>query len=457
MLYLSSSRNHLCMVLCLISNYSVNTWALALYCIWFVKLLSPATTSNDYFSFQAYYLTFCLFNLTYCIPSLFLLSSLALKGKKKLGKEKHRSRSGRPDFQSNITEVNKGKKRPARSSKFDVPNKRSKKEGSQMPSGGRRTKKNQGHLDKSICTGHSSSLCNDNREKNHATLKKNCHTAPSNKVPSSTEVGLSKRIAGCEQQNKIGGRHAQFEGRYITPAAHVEANHGNFVALQHHSVQRSQLSPPLREVANVFLPRPRGSHPDALFNTSMGSRHQNEGMAGPHAPAYFRGLRPNQQMVAFSSANMPHTRYRPHPEAAYVVPHYRYPNGSTGFHRWDSLVAASCIFIVSLVVRLVVSLYLISINAISLHCTFLVQTIWSLMVLVSMCFCRVWWKYITTTDSLHWPLWLQCNTSCMHKMAKKTIPGLRVRKVWGKQGCFRDIISFYLLVEFVAGMLGKGK
>ncbi|KAK8445380.1 hypothetical protein SEVIR_9G316601v4 [Setaria viridis] len=41
--------------------------------------------------------------------------------------------------------------------------------------GGRRAKKNQGHLDKSIRTGHSSSLCNDNGEKNHATLQKKCH------------------------------------------------------------------------------------------------------------------------------------------------------------------------------------------------------------------------------------------------------------------------------------------
>ncbi|TKW35865.1 hypothetical protein SEVIR_2G403500v4 [Setaria viridis] len=260
-----------------------------------------------------------------------------LKGKKKLEKEKHRSRSGRPEFRSNITEVDKGKKRPAQSSNFDLPNKRSKKEGSQAPcgkkcTGGRRAKKNQGHLDKSIRTGHSSSLCNDNREKNHATLQKKCHIAPLNKVLSSTEVGMSKRIAVSEQRNKIGGRNTQFEGRHVTPAVHVEANHGNFVAVQHPSVQRPQL-PPLREVANVFLPHPGGSHPDALFNTTMAFRHQNGGMAGPHAPAYFRGLRPNQQRVAFSSANMPQTVYHPHPEAAYVVPHFRHPNGSTGFHR----------------------------------------------------------------------------------------------------------------------------
>lgn len=56
-------------------------------------------------------------------------------------------------------------------------------------------------------------------------------------------------------------------------------------------------------------------------------------------------------------------------------------------------------------------------------------------------------------NASHGPL----GTSYMHKMAKKTISGLRVlqtRKVEGKQECFRDI-SFCLLVEFVAGMLGK--
>ncbi|CAL5061595.1 unnamed protein product [Urochloa decumbens] len=241
-----------------------------------------------------------------------------LKGKKKLEKEKHTSRSGRPDCHSNITRVDKGKKRPAQSSKCDLPNKRSKKEGSQMPcgkkcTGGRRAKKNRGRLDKSV--GHSSSLCIENQEKNHATLQKSHHIAPLNKGSSSS------------------GRHAQFEGRYITAAAHVEANHGNFVAVQHPSVERPQLPPPLREVANILLPRPGGSHPDALFDTTMGFRHQNGAMPGPHAPAYFRGLRPNQQRIALSSPYMPQTVYRPHPEAPYVVPHFRYPNGSTGVRR----------------------------------------------------------------------------------------------------------------------------
>ncbi|PAN14857.1 hypothetical protein PAHAL_2G449300 [Panicum hallii] len=241
-----------------------------------------------------------------------------LKGKKKLEKEKHKSRSGRPDCRSNIIEVDKSKKHPAQSSKSDLPNKRSKKEGSQVPygkkcSGGRRANKNHSHLNKSV--GHSSSLCIDSVEKNHATLQKNCHIGPLNKGPSST------------------GRYAQFEGRYMTPAAHVEANHGNFAVVQHPSIERPQLPPPLREVANILFPPPGGSHPDALFNTTMGFRHQNGVMAEPHAPAYFRGLRPNHQSVAFSSPNMSQTAYHSHPESAYVVPHFRHPNGSTGFRR----------------------------------------------------------------------------------------------------------------------------
>ncbi|CAN6206105.1 unnamed protein product [Urochloa humidicola] len=238
------------------------------------------------------------------------------KGKNKLEKEKHKSRSGRPGCHSSITEVDKGKKRHAQSSKFDLPNKRSKKEGSQMPygkkcTGGRRAKKNQGCLDKTI--GHRSSPCIDSQKKNHATLQKSHHIAPLNKGSSST------------------GRHAQFEGRYITPAAHVEANHGDFFAVQHPSVGKPQLPPPLREVANISLPHPGSSHPDALFDTAMGFGHQNGAMAGPHAPAYFRGLRPNQQRIALSSPYMPETVYRPHPEATYVAPHLRYPNGSNGF------------------------------------------------------------------------------------------------------------------------------
>ena len=108
---------------------------------------------------------------------MFFVVHIALKGKKKLDKEKHKSRSGRPHCQSNITELDKGKKRPAQSSKFDLPNKRSKKEGSQVPSGkkatgGRRAKKNRACQDKNISTGHNSSLCNDNREKSHATFQK---------------------------------------------------------------------------------------------------------------------------------------------------------------------------------------------------------------------------------------------------------------------------------------------
>ncbi|XP_062188281.1 zinc finger CCCH domain-containing protein 62 [Phragmites australis] len=264
-----------------------------------------------------------------------------LKGKKTLEKEK---RSGRSDHGSNVTKGDKGKKRPAQSSNFDLPNKRSKKEGCQVPSGKERTggwranKKNCSHLDKSICTSRSSSLCNGSREKNHATLQNNCHMAPLNKGPSSTEVGMTKRNAGSEQKNSIGDRHAQFEGRFITPASHVQASHGDFVGIQHPFVGRPQLPPPLREVGNVRLPHPGGSstacpnRPDALFNATMGFRHQNTALAGPHAPSYFRGYPPNQQRVAFPS-HMPQTVYHPHSEAAYVVPHFRYLSGSTGFRR----------------------------------------------------------------------------------------------------------------------------
>ena len=110
----------------------------------------------------------------------------------------NKSRSGRPDCRSNITDVDKSKKRPAQPSKFDLPNKRSKKEESQVPygkkcSGGRKAKKNRSHLNKSV--GHSSSVCIDNMDKNHATLQKNSHIAHLNKGPSST------------------GGYAQFEGR----------------------------------------------------------------------------------------------------------------------------------------------------------------------------------------------------------------------------------------------------
>ncbi|WVZ66716.1 hypothetical protein U9M48_015902 [Paspalum notatum var. saurae] len=257
-----------------------------------------------------------------------------LKGKTKLKKEKHKSRSGRPDCQSNITEVNKGKKRPAQSSKFDLPNKRSKKEVSPVPSGkkctgSRRAKKNRARLDKSICTGHgsSSSLCNDNREKNNSTLQTNCHIAPLHEGPSNTEVGMRKRVSGSEHRNRINGRHAQSEGRYVTPGTHVEVNHENFVVVQHPSSEKPQWHPPLRDIANA-LPHPGGgSHPGALFNTTMGFRHQNGAMTGLHAPAHFRGRPPNQQRVAFPSPNIPQTVYHPHPEAAYVVPRFRYPSG----------------------------------------------------------------------------------------------------------------------------------
>jgi len=260
-----------------------------------------------------------------------------LKGKKKLDKEKHKSRSGRPHCQSNITELDKGKKRPAQSSKFDLPNKRSKKEGSQVPSGkettggGRRSKKNGARQDKSICTGYNSSLCNENREKNHATFQKKCHV-PLNKGPSSSKVGMNKKAAGSGC-NRIGGTHSQLEGRHITPAAHVEANHGNFVLVQNVCVERPQRPTQLREVAHGLLPRLGGSHPDVLSNVTMGLRHQIGAMASVHAPACFRGLPPNQQRVAFPSANRQQTGYHPHPEEAYVVPHFRYPSGSTGFRR----------------------------------------------------------------------------------------------------------------------------
>ncbi|KAG2638409.1 zinc finger CCCH domain-containing protein 62-like [Panicum virgatum] len=241
-----------------------------------------------------------------------------LKGKKKLEKVKNKSRSGRPDCRSNITDVDKSKKRPAQPSKFDLPNKRSKKEESHVPygkkcSGGRKAKKNRSHLNKSV--GHSSSVCIDNMDKNHATLQKNSHIVRLNKGPSST------------------GGYAQFEGRCMTPVAHVDESHGNFAVVQHPSIERPYLLPPLREVANIFFPHPGGSHPDALFNTTVGFRHQNGAIAGPHAPAYVRGIRPNQQRVAFSSPNISQTVYSSVPEAANVVPHFRYPNGSTGFRR----------------------------------------------------------------------------------------------------------------------------
>ena len=81
--------------------------------------------------FKPIIFSFVCSNLTNYIPSY--LSFLALKGKKKLEKVKNKSRSGRPDCRSNINEVDKSKKRPAQSSKFDLTNKRSKKEGSQVP------------------------------------------------------------------------------------------------------------------------------------------------------------------------------------------------------------------------------------------------------------------------------------------------------------------------------------
>ncbi|KAF8679265.1 hypothetical protein HU200_046043 [Digitaria exilis] len=260
-----------------------------------------------------------------------------IKGKQKIEKEKHKSRSGRPDFRSNVAEVDKGKKRHAQSSKSELPNKRSKKEGSQVASGkkhtgGRRATKNHGNPDKSIGTSHNNSLCIDNREKNRATLQKNCHIAPLKKAPSRAKGRMSKTIAGSEQRNKTGGIHTQSEETFITPAAYVEENHGNFVVVQHPSIQRPRLPPPSCEVANVLLPHPGGRHPDALFSTTMGLRHQNGGFAGPHAPAYFRGLRPNQHRVSFSSHNIAQTVHHPRPEAGYVVPHFRYPNESTGFH-----------------------------------------------------------------------------------------------------------------------------
>lgn len=98
---------------------------------------------------------------------------------------------------------------------------------------------------------------------------------------------------------------SQLEGRHITPAALVEANNGNFVLVQNACVERPQWPTQLREVAQVLLPRPSGSHPHVLPKATMGLRHQNGAMAGVHAPAYFRGLPPNQQRVAFPSANMP--------------------------------------------------------------------------------------------------------------------------------------------------------
>ena len=83
--------------------------------------------------FKPIIFSFVCSNLTNYIPSY--LSFLALKGKKKLEKVKNKSRSGRPDCRSNITDVDKSKKRPAQPSKFDLPNKRSKKEESQVPYG----------------------------------------------------------------------------------------------------------------------------------------------------------------------------------------------------------------------------------------------------------------------------------------------------------------------------------
>ena len=155
--------------------------------------------------FKPIIFSFVCSNLTNYIPSY--LSFLALKGKKKLEKVKNKSRSGRPDCRSNITDVDKSKKHQAQPSKFDLPNKRSKKEESHVPygkkcSGGRKAKKNRSHLNKSV--GHSSSVCIDNMDKNHATLQKNSHIARLNKGPSST------------------GGYGQFEGRCMTPVAHVD-------------------------------------------------------------------------------------------------------------------------------------------------------------------------------------------------------------------------------------------
>ena len=39
--------------------------------------------------------------------------------------------------------------------------------------------------------------------------------------------------------------------------------------VQHPSIERPYLLPPLREVANILFPHPGGSHPDALFNTTV--------------------------------------------------------------------------------------------------------------------------------------------------------------------------------------------
>lgn len=247
-----------------------------------------------------------------------------LKGKKKLHKEKHKSRSERPHRQSNITELDKGKKRLAQSSKSDLPNKRSKKEGSQVPSrkkdtGGRMAKKNGPCQDKSICTGQNNSLCKDNREKHsHATFQKKCHAEPLNNGPSGSGW------------NRTAGGHSQFEGRHITPAAHVEANHGKFVSVQHPCVERLQRPTQSREVA---LAHPGGGHPYVLSSAAMGLRHQNGATAGVHAPAYFKGFPLSQQRAGFPSASMPQTGYHPHPEELFVAPHFRYPRGSAGFRR----------------------------------------------------------------------------------------------------------------------------
>ncbi|TVU37882.1 hypothetical protein EJB05_11225 [Eragrostis curvula] len=267
-----------------------------------------------------------------------------LKGKKTLDKEKHQARSGRSDCGSNISDVDKGKKRSAQSSNFDQPNKRFKKEGCHLPStgkcaGDRRAKKNRAHLDKGICIGHKSSLCNGSTEKNHSNLQKNFHLAPLNNGPSSTEVGIANGKPRSEQYNSIS--HAQFEGRYIAQAPHVQATRGIFAGIQHPFTERPQGPPPLREIGNVWLPHPRGSsvacpnHTDALFNTTMGFRHQNAALATPHASAYFGRFLPNQQQkVAFPSPNMQETVLHPRPEVAYNVPHYRYcGGGGVGFRR----------------------------------------------------------------------------------------------------------------------------
>ncbi|KAL6657590.1 hypothetical protein ACP70R_005370 [Stipagrostis hirtigluma subsp. patula] len=257
-----------------------------------------------------------------------------LMGKKTIEKEKHQSRPGRSEHESNITKTKAGKKRAAQSSNLDLPNKRSRKDESQVRSGkgGWRAKKNGSHLNKNIHTRQRSSVCNDNREKDHSNLQRNNHMTPLNYVPSSTVVGMSKRKAGSWQKNSIDGSNSQFEGRCMRPASHAQANQGYLVGTQHPFL-RLQRPPPLHEVGNIWQPHTGGSSLSCPNPPTMGFGHPNAALAGRHAPSYSRGIPPNQLGVPIPSSNMLQTMYLPHLDAAYRNPESRFPNFTNDFRR----------------------------------------------------------------------------------------------------------------------------